>query len=282
MEYKYCLIRQDDYSGKNECNAPICVENVYFYTLNDLKTYIADDLYMFAQLQSEKISRERLYDKLRNFAKYVVLNPKYNKPANKISYHHLYECTHLYINNEGVQKDKSLILANIKAHDICWEDLCWWRLLNICVSDYNVLERELIPYVERVIHSLIYGTFDKNLQVNYTYPPVKMKIKCSPMWYRPKSYIRHHCKICCHPSSHQYIREKAVHRDPEIVEYINSRQRLRSKAYFTNNAGNCSSGWKSQHKCRKAWAKHEKNPQYVSPTDAVYDIYMQEWMDNKK
>lgn len=202
MEYKYCLIRQDDYSGKNEYNAPICVENVYFYTLNDLKAYIADDLYTYIQSQSEEISRTRLYDKIRNYAKYVVLNPKYNKPSNKNSFHHLYEGTRLYINNEGTQKDESLIMADIKARDV------YWNPFTICDLNWNVLERELIPYVECIIHSLVYGSFDKNLQVNYTYLPVKMKIKCSPMWHRPKSYTRHHFKTYCDLSAHQYIREK--------------------------------------------------------------------------
>lgn len=275
MEYKYCLIRQDDYSRSIGCNGPVYVENVYFYTLNDLKTYIADDLYTYIQSQSEEISRTRLYDKIRNYAKYVVLNPKYNKPSNKTSFHHLYEGEYLYINNEGTQKDETLIMAKIKARDV------WCNPFIFCEPEWNVLERGLTPYVESVIHTLVYGIFDKKLQVYYTYTPVKIKIKCSSACYRPKTYTRHHFRTYCDQSVHQYIREKAIHSDPEIVEYLNSRQRLRSKDYFTHHAGNRSSGWKAQHKCRKAWAKHMKNPQYVSPTDAVYDIYMQEWMDDK-
>ena len=67
--------------------------------------------------------------------------------------------------------------------------------------------------------------------------------------------------------------------DLETKIYTKSRQRLRSKNCFSGGSGKYSLGWKSQYKCRKAWAKHKKNVQYVNPTKALYDVYMQDWLN---
>lgn len=269
MKYKYCLIRQADYLCNGRCELPIYVENIYFYTLNDLKAYIAEDLYMYAQTQPRELNKTKLYEKIRTFAKYVVLTPEYKTPANKISYHHLYEDTYLYINNKGTQKDESCILGKIKARNI------YWNPFGLCEFDQNTLEKELTPYTERVIYSLVYGAFDKKLQAKYIYPPVKTKVKCTPMWSRPKSYISHQYRGRGN-AKHQYIREKAMLQDTETNVYTKSKQRLRSKDYFGGGSGKYSLGWKSQYKCRKAWMKHKKNAQYVNPTKAIYEAYMQD------
>ena len=271
MKYKYCLIRQADYSRNGRCELPLYAENTYFYTLNDLKVYIADELYVYTHTQVSEVCKNKFYDKLRNFAKYIVLSSEYVKPTNKISYHQLYEDTYTYTSNDGVQQDEMFILGKIRVRDISWNPF------NLCELDWNALEKELIPYVERVIYDIVYGTFDKKLQIHYIYPYVKTKVVCTPMWSAPKTYISHQYRGYGN-AKHQYITEKALLQDPETYVYTKSRQRLRSKDYYSGGAGKYSLGWKAQYKCRKAWAKHKKTVQYVNPTKAVYDVYMQDWI----
>lgn len=270
MKFKYCLIRQADYTRNGRCVLPVYAENIYFYTLNDLKAYIAEELYQHYAKIREKGNRNVLYTLLREFAKYVVLNPNYIKPSNKISYYRLYEDTYTYIMNEGVQKDESYITGKIKAREM------YWYPYTLCEPDWNDIEKELIPFVERVIYALIGDAYDRKLIPNFIYYPTKIRVECKPVWDRPKTYTSHQYRKY-RETKHQYIREKAKLQDTEVN--ATSRQRLRSKEYFSGRS-KYSLGWKDQNKCRKAWMKHKTNAQYETPTKAVYEMYMQEWFDN--
>lgn len=251
---KYCLIKQmnwSEYTNQHNTLGIVTGYNIYVDSFQDACSYITQDILNYYLSHCKDIfPKYRREDKLREYAKYILLPGGYKKPKNLRAFKYIYAAYEDYYLN---------INGDIEDVDFLPED--------------NLL---LLNFISRIIVKIING---EKVDYFYFFPiqKVEIDIKVWNRHYRPHFHNR---DDPCNRLLKISKAEKVAGTDPEYSQYLSARQINREKTQnygkWKKNRFQIPGDWKHYHKCRKQWAKNIDNPSYEKLSKAVWKQELKE------
>lgn len=242
---KYCLIKQisyGDYVTQYNVSGIVTGWNIYVCSFQDACAYVTQNLLHFYSTHYKYITtKQELYERLLENAKYMLLSGSFDKPRNLKTY------TAIYVWEYDFHVSVNETIGNIDF-----------------LPEENVL---LKNFIHKTIEKIVNGI---KVEYFYSFPIYKSKIKVNELSVRDTK-TRKHAKS--YHDVHLHKRDLVLSQDIEYRQYLDARDRFTGKNLVTcqyGNKKNIPSGWKYLHKCNKQWAKHISNPSYEKLSKAVW------------